>query len=57
MTKLRKELRKISERRGEARALRKRRGAHLVSLAGYTNAGKSTLLNRLIADSNIEKRR
>ncbi len=56
MAKLRKELGKISERRQEARALRKRRGAHLVSLAGYTNAGKSTLLNRLIADDNIEKR-
>ncbi len=56
MAKLRKELRRISERREEARALRKRRGAHLVSLAGYTNAGKSTLLNRLIADRNMEKR-
>ncbi len=56
MARLRKELRRISNRREEARALRKKRGAHLVSLAGYTNAGKSTLLNRLIADSNIEKR-
>jgi GTP-binding protein HflX len=44
---LRKKLMKLSEGREQRRKLRKRRGFKLVALAGYTNAGKSTLLNAL----------
>ncbi len=44
---LRRKLVKIAESRGLKRKLRKRRGFKLVTLAGYTNAGKSTLLNAL----------
>jgi GTP-binding protein HflX len=44
---LRKKLAKLSEGREQRRKLRKRRGFKLVALAGYTNAGKSTLLNAL----------
>ncbi len=43
------------KRRGRKRALRRRRGAHLVSIAGYTNAGKSTLLNQIIETNREDK--
>jgi GTP-binding protein HflX len=46
------QLRTLRKRRGMTRALRKRRGLHLVAVAGYTNAGKSTLMNR-IADADM----
>lgn len=40
------------EQRGETRRQRRReRGFDLVALAGYTNAGKSTLLNQLVDES------
>jgi len=48
--KLKKDLAKIERTRGVQR--RGRRDAHLVALAGYTNAGKSTLFNRL-TQSNV----
>jgi GTP-binding protein HflX len=47
MTRLRRELAQVEK---ERRALRAKREAHqvpVVALVGYTNAGKSTLLNRL----------
>ncbi len=44
---LKKELEKVSEHRQRYRAQRKRSKIPTVSLVGYTNAGKSTLLNRL----------
>jgi len=44
---LQKELRKLERIRGLRRRLRTRRNVFSVSLVGYTNAGKSTLLNRL----------
>ena len=46
---LRKKLASISVRRMQLRKHRKRRGFKLVALAGYTNSGKSTLLNALTA--------
>jgi GTP-binding protein HflX len=40
-------LRKVSRQRGVQRARRNREGLPILSIVGYTNAGKSTLLNRL----------
>ncbi|NDV28257.1 GTPase HflX [Desulfovibrio sp. JC010] len=47
LTKLGKELKKVSRQRGFTRERRARAGVPVVSLVGYTNAGKSTLLNTL----------
>jgi GTP-binding protein HflX len=44
---LSKELELVRTRRAEQRRGRQRHGWALVSIVGYTNAGKSTLLNRL----------
>ncbi len=44
---LKRDLELVRTRRTEQRRGRKRHGWALVSLVGYTNAGKSTLLNRL----------
>jgi GTP-binding protein HflX len=44
---LRKELEEIAKRRGLQRSTRSKSGLPLVSLVGYTNAGKSTLFNAL----------
>lgn len=44
---LRAELEKVREHRGRYRAQRKRARLPVVALVGYTNAGKSTLLNAL----------
>lgn len=40
-------LEKVRRQRQQGRRLRRRTGTPLVSLVGYTNAGKSTLFNRL----------
>ena len=47
MTHLRRKLASVATAREQRRKLRRRRGFKLVALAGYTNAGKSTLLNTL----------
>ncbi len=44
---LKKELEKVRAHRGRHRARRKKSRIPVVALVGYTNAGKSTLLNRL----------
>jgi GTP-binding protein HflX len=49
---LKKELEKVSAHRGRYRAQRKRSRIPTVALVGYTNAGKSTLLNK-IAKSDV----
>ncbi len=46
---LRAELQKMEKRRGAYRARRKKTGVQTVVLMGYTNAGKSTLMNALTA--------
>ena len=51
MTFLKRELDKIRKRRASARAARERNGIPVCSLVGYTNAGKSTLLNILTSSS------
>ncbi|MEA1904402.1 MAG: GTPase HflX [Candidatus Hadarchaeota archaeon] len=52
MNNLKRKLASIGKTRGQRRKLRRRRGFDLVAIAGYTNAGKSTLLNRLTS-SNV----
>ncbi len=47
LKKIRDELETIRRERDVRRQLRKERGYHLVALAGYANAGKSSLLNIL----------
>jgi GTP-binding protein HflX len=49
---LRQQLEKVRAHRGRYRARRKRAAIPTVALVGYTNAGKSTLLNRL-SDANV----
>ncbi len=45
--RLEKKLRALSKARAQRRAKRKRAGVPIISIVGYTNAGKSTLLNAL----------
>ena len=45
--KLEQELQQVRRSRSTQRSLRQSRGLPVVALVGYTNAGKSTLLNRL----------
>lgn len=49
---LRRELEDVRAHRGRHRAQRRRQGVPVVAIVGYTNAGKSTLLNAL-ADANV----
>jgi GTP-binding protein HflX len=44
---LEKQLLQIKKQRGQRRGLRLRTGLPVISIVGYTNAGKSTLLNTL----------
>ena len=44
---LEKQLHRLSSAREQRKRRRKRKGLPIVSIVGYTNAGKSTLLNRL----------
>jgi len=57
MRKLKKELEKIRREREIRREQRREKGFYLVSLAGYTNAGKSSLLAILTGEKvRIEER-
>jgi len=44
---LEKQIKHLSKERFHRRSLRKKRGLPIISIIGYTNAGKSTLLNNL----------
>ncbi len=49
ITSIERKLDLVQKRRGQGRAARRRGETPTVALAGYTNAGKSTLFNTLIA--------
>jgi GTP-binding protein HflX len=52
---LRRALDDVADVRAERRERRREEGFDLVALAGYTNAGKSTLLHRLADDLAVER--
>ena len=52
ITRLKKEIVKIRKQRKQQKSKRRRRDLPVISIVGYTNAGKSTLLNTL-TQSNI----
>ncbi len=52
ISRLKKEIEKIRKQRRQQKSRRKRRDLPIISIVGYTNAGKSTLLNTL-TQSNI----
>lgn len=60
IARLRRELEHVSDQRETQRKQRVRSGIPVVSIVGYTNAGKSTLMNRLLqyteADASKEVR-
>ena len=47
ISRLERELKKLGKQRKQRRQRRAKRGVPIVSIVGYTNAGKSTLLNAL----------
>jgi GTP-binding protein HflX len=51
--RLETQIEQLSRRREQRRSLRQNRGLPVVSIVGYTNAGKSTLLNTLTAASAL----
>lgn len=52
ISKLKEELEKVRQHRSQYRAQRRKTGIPVVALVGYTNAGKSTLINSL-TDSDV----
>jgi GTP-binding protein HflX len=57
ITRLAKEIGKIRKQRSQQRSQRNRRGIPVISIVGYTNAGKSTLLNTLTKSDIIAENR
>ncbi|PSP33356.1 GTPase HflX [Halobacteriales archaeon QH_10_67_22] len=55
ISRIRDELDRIEETEQHRRERRRESGFDLVALAGYTNAGKSTLLRRLAADVDVDE--
>ncbi len=53
ITRLNSELKQLGRQREQRRSRRKRRGTPTVAIVGYTNAGKSTLLNALTGSDVI----
>jgi GTPase len=57
ITKLEADLERLGRTRATQRKARRRRALSTITLVGYTNAGKSTLLNRLTeAEARVEDR-
>jgi GTP-binding protein HflX len=57
ISRIKDELKELRKRRAAARAGRARAGLPIVSLVGYTNAGKSTLLNTLTGSAVLAENR
>lgn len=57
MTRIRKELDNLRRQRANTRARRERQGLPAAALVGYTNAGKSTLLNALTRSDVLSENR
>ncbi len=55
ITELDRELEEVSKERETQRKKRQKSGIPLVALVGYTNAGKSTILNRMIHKHGIDE--
>lgn len=55
ISQLKEELKKVERQRGIRRKGRERTGTPVVALVGYTNVGKSTLLNRLTGSDVLVK--
>ena len=55
MSELRRGLRQVESGRETQRKKRQASGLPLVALAGYTNAGKSTLMNRMLTDYQADE--
>jgi GTP-binding protein HflX len=55
IARIREELEQIEQTDQHRREQRRESGFDLVALAGYTNAGKSTLLRRLAADLSVDE--
>lgn len=55
ISRLNAELDEISAQRNTQRKQRKKTGIPIVSLVGYTNAGKSTIMNALLEETNSEQ--
>jgi GTP-binding protein HflX len=54
---LEKELHTVRKQRAQRRAKRKKKGLPIISIVGYTNAGKSTLLNTLTKSDILTENR
>jgi len=54
---LKKDLKKVDKRRANRRERRKRKGMPVVALVGYTNSGKSTLLNSMTDSLQLAENR
>jgi GTP-binding protein HflX len=57
ITQLEKSLESVKKQRRQQRSLRDRRGLPVISIIGYTNAGKSTLLNSLTGSKVLAEKR
>ena len=57
IARLEQSLDSVRKHRGQQRAQRQRKGLPIVSIIGYTNAGKSTLLNTLTKSNLIAESR
>jgi GTP-binding protein HflX len=55
IARIEEELSIIRKRQGQTRIQRRERGYDMVALAGYTNAGKSTLMNALTGEEVVAK--